>query len=33
MRWDTKALEGKHPELKENFKRPSQSRPLRIYTW
>lgn len=31
MRWDTKALERAHPELVAKFKRPSVSRPLRVY--
>lgn len=30
-RWDTKALGSDHPELAGKYKRPSASRPLRIY--
>jgi putative phage-type endonuclease len=31
MRWDTKGLEMAHPELAGEFKKPSVSRPLRVY--
>ena len=31
MRWDSKALDAEHPELAKDFKKPSVSRPLRVY--
>lgn len=31
MRWDTRALDRDHPELAEQYKRRSVSRPLRVY--
>lgn len=30
-RWDTKALEKKHPELAKEFKKESKSRPFKVY--
>lgn len=32
MRWDTRTLEKKHPELVGEFKKPSVSRPLRVFS-
>lgn len=31
LRWDSKALDKAHPELVKDFKKPVESRPLRVY--